>query len=245
MNRRILITLCTYNERENLEQLIPEIRMSLPEAHILVVDDKSPDGTGALVKEMQQDNPALFLIERSGKQGLGTATVAAFRWGIEKEFDYLINMDADFSHPPRYLPDLVKAMDDADVAIASRYVEGGEIEGWGLKRHLMSRGINCYARLLLRLKTKDNSGSYRCYRVSRLAELDFDKIVSRGYAFQEEILYRCNRIDCRFVEVPFLFEERRHGSSKINGMEAVTALGNLFRLGMENVLRVDVRRDQN
>ncbi|MAT16584.1 MAG: glycosyl transferase [Planctomyces sp.] len=244
LDLRILITLCTYNERENLEQLIPEIQAYLPQAHILVVDDSSPDGTGDLVRKMQRENPALFLVERQGKLGLGTATVAAFCWGIDKQFDYIINMDADFSHPPRYLPDLVKGMDDADVAIASRYVEGGEIEGWGLKRHFMSRGINWYARTLLRLKTRDNSGSYRCYRVSKLAEIDFSKIVSRGYAFQEEILYRCNRVGCRFIEVPFLFEERRHGSSKINNREAVTALGNLFRLGVENLCRVNVRREE-
>ncbi|MEZ6045671.1 MAG: polyprenol monophosphomannose synthase [Planctomycetaceae bacterium] len=244
MNRRILITLCTYNERENLQQLIPEIQGALPDAHILVVDDNSPDGTGDLVRSQQANHPELFLLEREGKLGLGSATVAAFQWGIEHDYEYLINLDADFSHPPRYLPDLVKEMEHTDVAIASRYVEGGEIEGWGLKRHLMSRGINCYARMLLRLKTRDNSGSYRCYRVSRLAELDFSKIVSRGYAFQEEILYRCRRIGCRFVEVPFLFEERRYGSSKINGREAISALGNLLRLGVENILRVDVRHER-
>lgn len=239
---RLLVTLCTYRERENLEQLIPEIFQHLPDAEILIVDDNSPDGTGEYIRELQQTDSRLHLLERSGKLGLGTATVAAFEWGIDQEYDFLLNLDADFSHPPRFLPALVEAMSETDVAIGSRYITGGAIEGWDWKRHFMSRGINMYARCLLMLKTKDNSGSFRCYRVSKLAEIDFQKVVSRGYAFQEEILYRCKRVGCRFKEVPITFEERRFGSSKINSTEAVTALANLFRLGVENLLQVRVKK---
>lgn len=231
---RALISLCTYNERENLAQIVPEIRTVAPGADILVVDDGSPDGTGALADEFAAADPHVRVLHREGKLGLGTAIVAAFRYAIEHGYDYALNLDADFSHPPRYIPDLLAAMDRADVAIGSRYVEGGRIEGWGWKRHFMSRGINTYARLLLDLPTRDNSGSFRCYRVSKLWELDFDRIRAQGYAFMEEILSRLKRAGCRFVEVPITFEERRHGSSKIDWREAAQALWVIFRLGLEN-----------
>ena len=131
-------------------------------------------------------------------------------------------------------------MEQADVAIGSRYVEGGGVKGWGFRRHFMSQSINWYARLLLRLKTRDNSGSYRCYRVSKLRELDLDRVIARGYAFQEEILYRCRRIGCRFRETPIVFEDRRYGESKISWHESVTALWVIFRLGIESMMGVSV-----
>jgi dolichol-phosphate mannosyltransferase len=140
-------------------------------------------------------------------------------------------MDADFSHPPKYLPELLSRADDAEVVIASRYVAGGGVTGWSLKRKLMSRSINAYARLMLGLTTRDNSGSFRCYCVAKLRELPLDGIRATGYAIQEELLYHCQRARCRFVEVPFTFEERRHGVSKINWREAFSALWVLFRLG--------------
>ncbi|MGH7199372.1 MAG: polyprenol monophosphomannose synthase [Planctomycetaceae bacterium] len=233
---RLLITLCTYNERENIERLVPEIHQFAPQADVLIIDDDSPDGTGELAGEMAARDGRVHVLHRQGKLGLGTATLAGFRWGIERGYDLLINMDADFSHHPRYLPDLLAAMDSADVAIGSRYVPGGGVEGWGWSRHAMSRGINLYARLLLGLKTRDNSGSYRCYRVSKLDELDLTRIRSVGYAFQEEILYRLRRVGCRFVEVPIIFENRRFGTTKINSKEAAAALRVIFRLGVERCL---------
>ena len=236
---RLLITLCTYNERENLERLIPEIFQFAPDAEILVIDDNSPDGTGELADHFAQDDSRVHVL-REGKLGLGTATLAGFRYGIDHEYDFLINLDADFSHHPQYIPALRECMEQADVAIGSRYVSGGGVKGWGFRRHFMSRSINWYARLLLRLKTLDNSGSYRCYRVSKLRELDLDRVRARGYAFQEEILYRCRRIGCRFCETPIVFEDRRYGTSKINWHESVTALWVIFRLGIENLLKVPV-----
>lgn len=241
---RLLITLCTYNERENLELLIPEIQQHAPDADILVIDDNSPDGTGELADAIAEADSRIHVLHREGKQGLGSAIVAGFRYGIDQSYDYLINLDADFSHPPHNIPDLSACMERADVAIGSRYVPGGDVVGWGFRRHFMSKGINLYARCLLGLKTKDNSGSYRCYRVSKLRELDFDRVVARGYAFQEEILYRCRRIGCRFEETPIIFEDRRYGESKINWREAVAALWVIFRLGIENLFRVAVKRTQ-
>ncbi|WP_417397487.1 polyprenol monophosphomannose synthase [Gimesia chilikensis] len=233
---RLLVTLCTYNEKENLEQLIPEIHQYLPYAAILVIDDNSPDGTGDFVKSLKKTDSRIHSIHRSGKLGLGTATIAGFQYAIENHYDLVLNLDADFSHPPRFMPDLVAATEQADVAIGSRYVPGGKIEGWGPKRYFMSGAINWYARLLLRLKSRDCSGSYRCYRVPKLAEIDFKLLRAKGYAFQEEILYRCRRVGCTFQEVPFTFEERRYGSSKINMKEAFSALWVMFVLGVDNLL---------
>ena len=239
---RLLVTLCTYNERENIPELIPAIHQFAPDADVLVIDDASPDGTGRVADELAAADARVRVLHRSGKLGLGTATLAGFRYAIEHGYDFLINLDADFSHHPRHLPALRETMHRADVGIGSRYIPGGGVVGWGWKRKVMSRAINCYARLLLRLKTRDNSGSYRCYRVAKLRELDLNRIRARGYAFQEEILYRCRRIGCRFEETPIWFEDRRYGTSKINWKEAASALWVIFRLGLENVRGVPVTR---
>lgn len=238
---RLIVTLCTYNERENIERLIPDIHEQLPNADVLVIDDGSPDGTGQLVDEMAANDSRIHVLHRKGKLGLGTATVAGFQFAIERGYDLLINLDADFSHPTRFLPALRECMARADVSIGSRYVVGGGVKGWGIGRHFMSRGINFYAKLFLRLKTRDNSGSYRCYRVSKLRQVDFDRVRAKGYAFQEEILYRCRRVGCTFEETPIIFEERRHGYSKINWREVVAALWVIFWLGLESLFRVPVR----
>ena len=229
---KLVISLATFNEAGNLKPLAETIRQYAPESSILVIDDNSPDGTGRIADELRSTMPNFDVIHRPGKLGLGTATLAAVRYAIDHHFDYLLNLDADFSHPPRFIPDLLKGMADHDVMIGSRYVPGGGVEGgFNLKRRLMSSGINGYARLTLGLTTKDNSGAFRCYRVSKLAELDLDLIRSRGYSFQEEILYWCKTVGCRMGETPILFENRRAGVSKINGREAVSALWILFRLG--------------
>ena len=229
---RLLVTLCTYNERDNLAPLIAEVWRFAPDAEILVVDDGSPDGTGKVADELADADPRVHVLHRPGKLGLGTATVAAFQYGVEHGYDLLINLDADFSHHPRYIPSLLTAMDQADVAIGSRYVAGGGVVGWGLRRHFMSRAINWYARTLLRLKTRDNSGAYRCYRVAKLREMDLDRFLARGYAIQEETLYRCRRCGCRFQETPIIFEERRYGSSKINLGESIAACWVILRLAV-------------
>ena len=229
---RLLVMLCTYDERENLAALVPEIWSFAPAADILVIDDNSPDGTGQLADEWAAREKRVHVVHRPAKLGLGTAAVAGLRYAVERGYTFLINLDADFSHPPRYIPALLALMNEADVAIGSRYVAGGGVVGWGLRRHLMSRTINWYARVLLRLSTRDNSGSFRCYRVARLRELDFDRFLARGYAIQEEILYRLRRIGCRFAETPIVFEERRHGSSKISLAEGLAAGWIILRLAI-------------
>lgn len=232
----LVITLCTFNESENLPKLIPEIHAVAPDAHVLVIDDNSPDGTGRIADEMSAPDPRIHVVHREGKLGLGTATIAGFRYAVQHGYDLVINMDADFSHHPRHIPELRQIAELVEVAIGSRYVPGGGVVGWNLKRHFMSRAINVYARLFLGLSNRDNSGSYRCYQVAELAKLDFDQVRSRGYSFQEEILYMCRRIGCRFSESPITFEDRRFGTSKINSKESLMALWIIFRLGIDRLL---------
>jgi dolichol-phosphate mannosyltransferase len=227
-----LVTLCTYNECENLSALLTEIFQFVPSADVLIVDDNSPDGTGRLADDWASRDSRVKVMHRPGKLGLGTATLAALRYAVDDDYSLVLNLDADFSHPPRYIPALLAAMESADVAVGSRYIEGGGVIGWGLRRHVMSRAINCYARALLRLKTRDNSGAFRCYRVARLRQLEFDRFFARGYAIQEELLYRCRRLGCTFAEVPFVFEERRHGKSKIRLTEGLSAGWVILRLSL-------------
>jgi len=230
---RLLISLATYNEAGNLRELVDEIRKYAPRSSILVIDDNSPDGTGRIAEELRATLPEIHVIHRAGKLGLGTATLEAMRFAVARGFDLLLNLDADFSHPPRFIPALLAGMRDHDVMIGSRYVEGGGVEGgFNFKRKLMSTSINWYARLLLGLRTRDNSGSFRCYRVSKLAQVDLDRVRSRGYSYLEEILYLCRTIGCRFGETPILFENRRAGVSKINMREALVAVWVIFRLGL-------------
>ncbi len=235
-----LVTVATYNEMENLPELVEEIFRVAGDVDVLVIDDNSPDGTGGWCDEKRAEEPRLRCIHREGKLGLGTATIAAMRYGIEHGYRYVLNMDADFSHPPRYLPDLIAGMEPADgppvdVMIGSRYVPGGGVQGWPLRRHLMSRGVNAYARGLLGLSAKDCSGAFRCYRTETLAKIDFDTIRSRGYSFQEEILWHIKRLGGRLGETPITFVDRERGASKIDLKESVAALWIIFRLGLRNV----------
>ncbi len=238
---RLLFTICTYNEVENIRLLIPELRTISTDADILVIDDNSPDGTGDVVREFAAADSKVSLLHRPEKLGLGAAKVEAFRYAIAKGYDQLLNLDADFSHSPSHIPAILQCAEEADVVIGSRYVKGGGVVGWNLRRHFMSRCINLYARLLLGLKTKDNSGSFRCYSVSKLAEIDWDRTMAKGYAFEEEVLYRCHRVGCRFIETPITFADRRFGVTKINMKEAVVALWVIFRLGLQRLRGVPVR----
>lgn len=238
---KTLVTVATYNEIENLPKLVDAIFDFLPEVDLLVIDDNSPDGTGQWCDEKAAADPRVGCLHREGKLGLGTAVVAGLRYAIEHGYRYVVSMDADFSHHPRYLPDLVAGMDPSDgppvdVMIGSRYVPGGGIEGWPWRRHLMSRGVNLCARWLLGLKPKDCSGGFRCYRTALLAKLDFDRIRSRGYSFYEEVLWHLKRLGARFGETPIVFVDRAKGQSKISSREAIAAIWIIFTLGVRNLL---------
>ena len=242
---RLLVTIATYNEIENLPRLVDAIFEQLPAASLLVFDDNSPDGTGDWCDKRAAEDSRVNCLHREGKLGLGSATVAGMKHAVEKDYDWVLNVDADFSHHPRYLPAMIAATEPAadsaeaaDVIIGSRYVAGGGTKGWPWRRRMMSRCVNLYARCLLGLPVRDCSGAYRCCRVGLLRQLDFDRIRSRGYSFQEEILWRLKRLGARFREVPIIFEDRQFGQSKINGREAIAALWIIFRLGLSNWLRI-------
>jgi dolichol-phosphate mannosyltransferase len=240
MSATTLITIATYNEIENLPRLVDEIFAVVPNVDLLVIDDGSPDGTGQWCDESAAKDPRVHCLHRSGKLGLGTAIVAGMKYAVEHDYRYVLNMDSDFSHHPRYLLAMIAGMDPpggpaVDVMIGSRYVPGGGVENWPVRRQMMSRAVNLYARSLLGLSPRDCSGGYRCYRTSLLAKLDFDAIRSRGYSFQEEILWRLKRLGGRFGETPIVFADRVRGQSKINGREAFEALGIIAKLGLKNL----------
>jgi len=236
---RILVSLATYNERDNLAPLLAEVHKAAPSADVLVIDDNSPDGTGRLADELAAGDPRLRVLHRASKLGLGTAILAAMRYAIEHDYDLLVNMDADFSHHPRYLPAILEGMDRQDVMIGSRYVPGGGSENWPLRRRLMSRSINALVSRLMRIPARDCSGAYRCYRVAKLRQVPLEEVRSRGYSFQQEVLYRCRKAGCAIGETPIVFENRRAGKSKVNLGEAARSLAMIFRVGVPAFFGLD------
>jgi dolichol-phosphate mannosyltransferase len=238
-SERILVSLATYNERDNLAPLLAEIQKAVPAAELLVIDDNSPDGTGRLADELAAGNPHLHVLHRPGKLGLGTAILAGMRYALEHGYDLFINMDADFSHHPRYLPALLDGMQCHDVMIGSRYIHGGGSENWPLRRRLISRSVNTMVGLLMRIPARDCSGGYRCYRVATLREAQLERVRSRGYSFQQEVLYRCRKAGGRIGETPIVFQNRRTGKSKVNVAEAVRSMAMLLRLGLPAFFGLD------
>jgi dolichol-phosphate mannosyltransferase len=240
----ILVVVATYNEIENLPDLTAAILEHAPDAHVLVIDDNSPDGTGRWCDERAATEKRLACLHRPSKQGLGTAAVAGFRYAIEFGYEFVVTMDADFSHDPRLIPEIRRRMtggdqDAVDVVIGSRYVAGGAIEGWPWHRRLMSRAINFYTRKLLRLNVADCSGAFRCYRTASLQQLELDQISARGYAYVEEILWRLAKRGARFAEVPITYVNRKRGATKINWLEAVSALLIILRLSLTGTRQRD------
>ncbi len=227
-----LVSLATYNEIENLPTLVNAIRDALPQAKVLVVDDNSPDGTGEWCREFSQQHDWFSLHSRTGKLGLGTALKFALQYSVDQEFDQVITLDADWSHPPERLPALVAAAEEADVVIGSRYCQGGSIVGWPLHRKIASRLINGLTRQMIGLPLSDCSGNFRLYRTQLLSQLPWDALQATGYAYLEEVLWHLRKLGGRFAEVPIVFTERRAGQSKINLGEIVGAAKTLVRLAL-------------
>jgi dolichol-phosphate mannosyltransferase len=196
----------------------------VPQADVLVVDDDSPDGTGALADEIAARDSKVHVLHRPGKAGLGAAYVAGFRWGLERGFDALVEMDADGSHAPEQLPDLLIALRRADVVLGSRWMPGGSVVDWPRRRELLSRGGNAYARLLLGLPVRDATGGYRVYRAAVFDAIDLDSVASQGYCFQVDLVWRAWRAGFEVVEVPIRFVERTAGSSKMDRSIVAEAL---------------------
>jgi dolichol-phosphate mannosyltransferase len=213
---RSLIAIPTYNERENIGSLIEQVFRYAPASDLLIIDDNSPDGTGQLVDQLAARDPRIHVMHRAGKLGLGTAYVAGFRYAIANGYDLVFEMDADFSHDPKYLPKFFEAAQNADLVIGSRYIAGGGTPNWSPLRRFISGGGNRFARLMLGIPIHDCTGGYRCYRVAALRQLNLDAISAQGYAFQVELAYNFWKSGFRWRETPIIFEDRRVGKSKMS-----------------------------
>jgi dolichol-phosphate mannosyltransferase len=216
--RRTVIVIPTYNERENLPNLILQLRCIVPTAHILVVDDNSPDGTGIFACELSERDPNLHVLHRERKEGLGRAYIAGFSWALTHGYDYIVQMDADLSHNPSDVPRLIATLEseNARLVIGSRYVKGGGTLHWGLQRQFLSRLGNLYARRVLGIPINDLTGGFKCWRRNTLESLDLPSIASNGYSFQVEMNYRVNQQHGKILEVPIVFTDRCLGQSKMH-----------------------------
>lgn len=213
-----LIIIPTYNEKDNIQNLLIEIYKNLPETHILIVDDNSPDKTYDLVQELIDNKygEQLHLYKRAGKLGLGTAYLEGFAWALKRDYAYIFEMDADFSHNPIYLPDFIKAIQDNDLVIGSRYVSGGGVKNWGLIRKFISRGGSLYSKTILGLPLNDITGGFKCFKRETLETIPLDRIRSNGYSFQVELNYITFIKGLRIKEIPIIFEDRIIGNSKMS-----------------------------
>jgi dolichol-phosphate mannosyltransferase len=229
-----LIIIPTYNERENLESIIAAIHTVLNGAHVLVVDDNSPDGTGDIADRLSAADERVHVLHRAGKAGLGKAYLAGFEWALARDYQRIFEMDADFSHDPKYLPAMLAATDTADMAVGSRYVVGGGTRDWGLMRKVISRGGGLYARTILGMSVQDLTAGFICYRRETLERIPLQDVSSSGYVFQIELKYRVHRLGMTIVEVPIVFPDRIAGESKMSpniAAEAITQVWNLkFRV---------------
>ena len=226
-----LIVVPTYNERENVREAAERLLAALPGADVLFVDDNSPDGTGDLLDQLAAAEPRIHVIHRAGKLGLGTAYIEGFRWGLARDYAYLLEMDADGSHDPKYLPQMLAlAEDGADVVVGSRYVPGGGTQNWGFGRKLISRGGSLYARTILGVDVRDVTAGFVCWRRAALEAIDLAAITSNGYSFQIEMKYRALRRGLRVVETPIVFVDRRVGQSKMSRAIFIEALLKVWAL---------------
>lgn len=214
---KTLIIIPTYNEIENLPLLVEEVHKVVPHVDILVADDNSPDGTGKLADELAAEDERINVLHREQKEGLGKAYVAGFQWALERDYELVFEMDCDFSHQPKHLPEFIAAAKDADLVLGSRYIKGGGTVGWGLSRKIISSGGNWYARMILGLPYKDLTGGFKCFRRKVLESLDIHNLYSFGYCFQIELTYRAHKQGFRIAQTPIIFPDRERGQSKMSG----------------------------
>jgi dolichol-phosphate mannosyltransferase len=237
MAEKALVIIPTYNEKENAPAIITAALAQSPIVEVLVVDDNSPDGTGNIVEEMGKTNPRIHLLRRAGKMGLGTAYIAGFKWGLEHGFDYLMEMDADFSHDPKEIPNFLKAIQDADLVLGSRYTNGIRVINWPLKRLMLSKGASLYVRFITGLPVMDPTGGFKCFRRRVLESLDLDAVRSNGYAFQIEMTFKVWMKGFRVTEIPIIFTDRFAGKSKMSGHIVREALWMVWMLALTHGFR--------
>jgi dolichol-phosphate mannosyltransferase len=233
--KRSLVVIPTYNEADNIPTLLPAILKLGEHFNVLVVDDNSPDGTAKLVKEMQKTEPRIHLVERAGKMGLGTAYVAGFKYALANGFDFVFEMDADFSHDPQDLPRLLDDAQTYDLSIGSRYISGINVVNWPLRRLILSYGANVYTRIITGMPVRDATGGFKCFRRKVLENIDLDAIHSNGYAFQIEMNFRSWKKGFRVHEIPIVFTDRRVGVSKMSKHIVYEAVWMVWRIKLKSI----------
>lgn len=229
---RILVIVPTYNERESLPLIITRIRASVPQAHVLIADDNSPDGTGDIADSLAAEDSSVQVMHRTSKDGLGAAYIAGFTWGLDNGFDVLVEMDADGSHQPEQLPRLLAALRDADLVLGSRWVAGGGTQNWSKGREVLSRGGNLYTRTMLGVPLYDATGGYRAFRADTLVGIDLETVESQGYCFQVDLAWRAVQRGFTVTEVPITFVEREVGTSKMSRAIVAEALWRVTQWGV-------------
>jgi dolichol-phosphate mannosyltransferase len=237
MPERVLVVVPTYNERVNLPLITPSILLQDPRIEVLVVDDNSPDGTGQLADELAAANDRIHVLHRPGKAGLGKAYLAGFRWALDHGYDFIFEMDADFSHDPKFLPEFLKAIADADLVIGSRYKHGVNVINWPISRLLLSVGANEYARRITGLPLSDSTGGFKCFRRQVLEAIDFEQVRSNGYSFQIEMSFRAWKKGFRLLEIPIIFTDRVEGQSKMNKRIVREAIWMVWWLRLQALMR--------
>jgi dolichol-phosphate mannosyltransferase len=239
---RVLVIIPTFNEAENIKPIVKRVRASVPEAHILVADDNSPDGTGKLADELAGADEQVHVLHRKGKEGLGAAYLAGFRWGIDAGYGVLVEMDADGSHQPEELPRLLTALKGADLVMGSRWIPGGRVVNWPKSREFISRGGSTYSRLMLNVPMRDVTGGYRAFRKETLEGLGMDEVASAGYCFQVDLAWRAIKAGFHVIEVPITFVERERGDSKMSRGILVEALFRVTGWGVSSRVQKVRRR---
>ncbi len=227
---KALVIIPTYNESDNVERMLNYLNELYPELSVLIIEDGSPDGTAQIVKRVQQTNPKVHMIERKGKLGLGTAYLTGFKWALEHNFEFVFEMDCDFSHDPKDIAGLLESAQENDLAVGSRYVGGIRILNWPMKRLLLSYFASIYTQIITGMKIQDATGGFKCFRASTLRKIDLDKVFSNGYSFQIELNYRVWKKGLKIKEVPITFSERREGQSKMSRKIIYEAVWAVWRL---------------
>lgn len=232
---KALVIIPTYNEIHNIKRLLPDILSSFPSVDVLVVDDSSPDGTAGWVKEAAKTVPRIKIIERPGKMGLGTAYVAGFKYMLENNYDYAIQMDADFSHDPQEIETFLEMIKQYDLVIGSRYIYGVRVINWPIRRLLLSYGANLYTRIITGMPIKDGTGGFKCFRKEVLSAINLEKIHSNGYSFQIEMNYKAYQLGFKIVEVPITFVDRVEGTSKMSKKIVREAITMVWKLRLKSI----------
>jgi dolichol-phosphate mannosyltransferase len=232
---RSLVIIPTFNEADNIPQLLPAVLSQAPNLDVLVIDDNSPDGTAGLVRDMMSADSRIHLIERPGKMGLGTAYVRGFRFAIEGKYDYVFEMDADFSHSPKEIPNFLKKIQECDLVLGSRYIRGVRVLNWPMRRLLLSFSANVYTQIITGLPVRDATGGFKCFKREVLEAIDLDKVKSNGYAFQIEMSFKAWKKGFRLVEIPIIFLDRRSGVSKMSRRIVYEAVFMLWTLRLRSL----------